>query len=150
DNAIALPINNALSSIAGINIEKTSVLTDADGDTSTSIALSNITHLVIEDDSPVLNSIQDSIVANQVSSTSGDINVDFGTDGKGHIAITSFTDLPGITEHLSNDGTVLTATIDGSGNPLDPNDDTVLYTLTLNSNDTYTFDLVNLRPPVTE
>ncbi|MBV1931954.1 MAG: retention module-containing protein [Porticoccaceae bacterium] len=98
------------------------------------------------DDTPTLTSIDNIEVPNAATSVIGNINgLEFGADGPNTgagtddgLAITNWTDLDGITETLSDDGNTLTATIDSSGE--------VYYTLTLNNDGTYTFDLVTPEP----
>ena len=73
------------------------------------------------------------------------VGLNFGADGPasvGDLRLTSWTNLAGITEVLSTDGKTLTATIDGSGGQ-------VFYTLVLNTNGTYTFNLVTPQPTQT-
>ncbi len=100
--------------------------------------------IAIEDDMPHITNAQNLALQNQVSSATGSLVFGFGGDGpaeSGALKITGWPDLPGITETLSTDGKTLTATIDGSGQP-----PKVFYTLVLNDNGTYTFDLVTPQP----
>lgn len=119
-------------------ITLTATITDKDGDKASAVA--NIANaLNFEDDGPSLTGIDSAVMAMAVGSVTEDIHgLIFGEDGPasgGGLRLTGWSDLPGITETLSPDGKTLTATIDGSGG-------TVFYTLTLNNDNTYTFNLV--------
>lgn len=102
----------------------------------------------VVDDIPILTSIDNLDIENVAGSHVGQINgLSFGADGPaagGGLTLTEWPDLTGITETLSADGKILTATVDGSGTPPQ-----VFYTLTLNSNGTYTFNLVTPQPTQT-
>ncbi|BAO84482.1 hypothetical protein SMCB_2254 [Serpentinimonas maccroryi] len=104
--------------------------------------------ITIEDDMPRITSVDSLTLPNQVGSQTGNIvGLAFGADGPAaaqSIRLSGWTDLPGITETLSLDGRTLTAAIDGSGLP-----PLVFYTLSLNTNGTYTFTLVTPQPTQT-
>jgi T1SS-143 domain-containing protein len=124
------------------------VATDADGD---ALALPGESFTIsVIDDVPAITAIENAILANEVATITGNIDSGLGADEPGTFTITDFTDLDGVSETLSPDGTMLIATIDGTGDPLDPSDDTVFYTLTVNPDSTYTFDLVTPRPAFAE
>jgi len=101
--------------------------------------------VVIEDDMPVITSIDSLEVMNEAAITQGQLfGVSYGADGalaSGGLTLTEWPDLVGITETLSADGKTLVATIDGSGNPPD-----IFYTLTLHDDNTYSFELVTPQP----
>jgi Ca2+-binding RTX toxin-like protein len=103
--------------------------------------------LAVIDDVPRLDSVQSINVENVSGETLGNIiGLDFGADGKfatEALKIIGENELAGITEQVSDDGTVLTATFDESGDP-----DVVFYRVTLNGDGTYTFELVT--PQVTK
>ncbi|MGY3916058.1 type I secretion C-terminal target domain-containing protein, partial [Aeromonas australiensis] len=105
-------------------------------------------NVVIEDDMPVITGIESLEVMNVAGITTGGLfGVSFGADGPlatGGLKLTGWPDLAGITETLSADGKTLVATIDGSGLP-----PKVFYTLTLNEDDTYSFNLVTPQPTQT-
>jgi len=104
--------------------------------------------ITIEDDMPRITSVDNLTLANQVSSQTGNIvGLAFGADGPAAVQalqLSGWTDLAGITETLSADGQTLTATIDGSGTPPQ-----VFYTVGLNNNGTYTFNLITPQPTQT-
>ncbi|WP_421259639.1 type I secretion C-terminal target domain-containing protein [Aeromonas sp. 600774] len=105
-------------------------------------------NVVIEDDMPVITGIESLEVMNVAAITTGGLfGVSFGADGPlatGGLKLTGWPDLVGITETLSADGKTLVATIDDSGLP-----PKVFYTLTLNENNTYSFNLVTPQPTQT-
>jgi uncharacterized protein YegL len=105
-------------------------------------------NVVIEDDMPVITGIESLEVMNVAAITTGGLfGVSFGADGPlatGGLKLTGWPDLAGITETLSADGKTLVATIDDSGQP-----PKVFYTLTLNENNTYSFNLVTPQPTQT-
>jgi VCBS repeat-containing protein len=113
------------------------VLTDIDGETANGTLT-----VQIVDDVPQITSIESLTVENVAASTTGDINgLNYGADGPasvGALKFTSWPDIAGVTETLSTDGKTLTATIDGTGQ--------TFYTVTLNNNGTYTFNLVTPQP----
>ncbi|WP_421282327.1 VWA domain-containing protein [Aeromonas veronii] len=116
-------------------------LSASDGDLSDTKQVS----VVIEDDMPVITGIESLEVMNVADITTGGLfGVSFGADGplgSGGLKLTGWPDLAGITETLSTDGKTLVATIDGSGQP-----PKVFYTLTLNDDNTYSFELVTPQP----
>jgi hypothetical protein len=101
--------------------------------------------ITVNDDVPTITEISNAIVANTTGTVTGNIGVIYGADGPAatdSLKITNYTDLDGIYEELSEDGTVLTAYIG------DDNSGDVFYTLTLNPEDgTYTLTY-NERPVV--
>ncbi|MGN5133492.1 retention module-containing protein [Aeromonas veronii] len=119
-------------------------LSASDGDLSDTKQVS----VVIEDDMPVITGIESLEVMNVADITTGGLfGVSFGADGSlgtGGLKLTGWPDLAGITETLSTDGKTLVATIDGSGQP-----PKVFYTLTLNDDNTYSFELVTPQPTQT-
>ncbi|WP_429220556.1 VWA domain-containing protein [Aeromonas veronii] len=119
-------------------------LSASDGDLSDTKQVS----VVIEDDMPVITGIESLEVMNVADITTGGLfGVSFGADGPlgtGGLKLTGWPDLAGITETLSTDGKTLVATIDGSGQP-----PKVFYTLTLNDDNTYSFELVTPQPTQT-
>ncbi|WP_270689606.1 VWA domain-containing protein, partial [Aeromonas sp. D3] len=119
-------------------------LSVSDGDLSDTKQVS----VVIEDDMPVITGIESLEVMNVATITTGGLfGVSFGADGplaSGGLTLTGWPDLAGITETLSMDGKTLVATIDGSGQPPE-----VFYTLTLNEDNTYSFNLVTPQPTQT-
>ncbi|MGN5086885.1 retention module-containing protein [Aeromonas hydrophila] len=102
-------------------------------------------NVIIEDDIPVITGIESLEVVNVAAITTGGLSgISFGADGPlatGGLKLTGWPDLAGITETLSIDGKTLVATIDGSGQPPE-----VFYTLTLNDDNTYSFELVTPQP----
>ncbi|WP_421241157.1 VWA domain-containing protein [Aeromonas enteropelogenes] len=119
-------------------------LSVSDGDLSDTKQVS----VVIEDDMPVITGIESLEVMNEAAITTGGLfGVSFGADGplaSGGLKLTGWPDLSGITETLSADGKTLVATIDGSGQPPE-----VFYILTLNDDNTYSFNLVTPQPTQT-
>ncbi|EKP0279205.1 VWA domain-containing protein [Aeromonas bestiarum] len=119
-------------------------LSVSDGDLSDTKQVS----VVIEDDMPVITGIESLEVMNVAAITTGGLfGVSFGADGSlasGGLTLTGWPELTGITETLSMDGKTLVATIDGSGQPPE-----VFYTLTLNEDNTYSFNLVTPQPTQT-
>ncbi|MBW3802422.1 retention module-containing protein [Aeromonas hydrophila] len=105
-------------------------------------------NVIIEDDIPVITGIESLEVVNVAAITTGGLSgISFGADGPlatGGLKLTGWPDLAGITETLSIDGKTLVATIDGSGQPPE-----VFYTLTLNDDNTYSFELVTPQPTQT-
>ncbi|WP_155274331.1 retention module-containing protein [Aeromonas hydrophila] len=105
-------------------------------------------NVIIEDDIPVITGIESLEVVNVAAITTGGLSgISFGADGPlatGGLKLTGWPDLAGITETLSIDGKTLVATIDGSGQPPE-----VFYTLTLNNDNTYSFELVTPQPTQT-
>ncbi|WP_421182435.1 type I secretion C-terminal target domain-containing protein [Aeromonas enteropelogenes] len=98
--------------------------------------------VVFKDDGPSLSSIESITVNNQAGPTNGNIfGLDFGADGPQSLAITSWPDIDGVTHTWDPDTQTLIATFDGANGQYD-NTDTVFYTLKLNDDDTYTFNLV--------
>ncbi|MFA7383998.1 MAG: DUF5801 repeats-in-toxin domain-containing protein [Desulfurivibrionaceae bacterium] len=139
-----------LSNANLITLTRTDTITDGDGDTASSSASLNIGQaLSFEDDGPTLTSIESLTVGNVAAATEGDITgLIFGADGPasgGSLTLTGMPTLDGITNTLSADGTLLTATINGANNAYDSTD-AVFYSLQLNNNGTYTFNLVTPQP----
>uniref|UniRef100_UPI003B9F7214 DUF5801 repeats-in-toxin domain-containing protein n=2 Tax=Aeromonas enteropelogenes TaxID=29489 RepID=UPI003B9F7214 len=115
--------------------------TDGDGDVA-SQSVSIGAGVVFKDDGPSLSSIESITVNNQAGPTNGNIfGLDFGADGPQSLAITSWPDIDGVTHTWDPDTQTLIATFDGANGQYD-NTDTVFYTLKLNDDDTYTFNLV--------
>ena len=126
-----------------ITLTAWATIEDGDVDTATDsqeLDISGSFHF--EDDLPSIDSIGSVSVggANGLSATGSIVGLESGADGLAAIqglVISGANNLPGVTESVSDDGKVLTATFDGSGDP-----DVVFYTVTLNDDETYTFDLV--------
>ena len=119
------------------DITITATVTDADGTPA-----SKDFKVTVFDDGPTIGGIDSISVPNAIGTTVGNINgLDFGLDGAAAskaLSLTGWTNLAGITETLSADGKTLTATIDGTTN--------TFYTLTLNDNGTYSFNLITPQP----
>ena len=98
-------------------------MTDGDGDRATGQLTVNV-----NDDTPIISSIQDQVDANTPGSVTGHIDLGYGADGANSssqvtvatdagnrttnsgLVITGWDDLPNIVETLSADGKTLTAT----------------------------------------
>ncbi|KQU98707.1 hypothetical protein ASD12_20145 [Mesorhizobium sp. Root102] len=123
-------------------------VTDATGDSDTTPASIVIS---IVDDIPVLNSIQNAIVANTTGTVTGHIDVQYGADGPdagSALVITSYEDLSGIVEVLSNGGQTLTGFIDTNNDGIHDVDETQeFFKLSLNDTDN-TYTLTYTERPV--
>lgn len=133
-NKLGLP-ENSITLTAWAKIE------DGDVDTATDsqeLDISGSFHF--EDDLPSIESV-DSVSVGGTSvpyATGSIVGLEPGADGLAAtqgLVISGANNLPGVTESV--DGNVLTATFDGSGDPA-----VVFYTVTLNDDETYTFNLV--------
>ncbi|MER9689846.1 type I secretion C-terminal target domain-containing protein, partial [Mesorhizobium sp. M0139] len=128
--------------LTGINV----VATDTDGDQASATVQVNVT-----DDVPTLNSIQNAIVANTTGTVTGHIDVQYGADGPNAgsaLVITSYNDLAGIVEVLSNGGQTLTGFIDTNNDGIhDAGETQEFFKLSLNDTDN-TYTLTHTERPV--
>ncbi|MGB3897912.1 MAG: type I secretion C-terminal target domain-containing protein, partial [Mesorhizobium sp.] len=127
---------NGNVTVSGIQV----VATDSSGDT----AIANV-NLNVLDDAPALGtlSVTDGAIANIVGSVLGHVNVDFGADGFGSYELVGRTPIDGVTQTvtaLSGGGSLLTATINGTGK--------TFFTIELHPDGTYKFNLVTPQPTV--
>ncbi|MER9499537.1 type I secretion C-terminal target domain-containing protein, partial [Mesorhizobium sp. M0587] len=131
-----------ISSIGNVGV----VATDTDGDATTGIVNINV-----QDDVPVLNSIQNAIAANTTGTVTGHIDVQYGADGPdagSALVITGYDNLPGIVEVLSTDGQTLTAFIDTNNDGIhDAGETQEFFKLSLNDTDN-TYTLTYTERPV--
>lgn len=133
---------NETVSLFGNSLGVTVTVTDGDGDKATSNTVDISNKIVFHDDGPSLTSIESIVISNQAGETDGNITgLNFGADGPKSFAITSWPDIDGVTHIWDPDTQTLTATFNGVNGQYDSND-TVFYTLKLNGNGTYTFNLV--------
>jgi len=133
---------NETVSLLGNSLGVTVTITDGDGDKATSNIVDISNKIVFHDDGPSLTSIESIVISNQAGETNGNIaGLNFGADGPKSFAITSWPDIDGVTHIWDPDTQTLTATFNGVNGQYD-NNDTVFYTLKLNGNGTYTFNLV--------
>ncbi|MCK7474076.1 MAG: hypothetical protein MZV49_12370 [Rhodopseudomonas palustris] len=114
-------------------------VTDADGSVGTTSF-----QVTVDDDTPTMGTITNgSIATNETNSISGTISTNFGADGAQAVPY-KFTGTQsvgnGLTEALSSDGTLLTVS---SGS-------TAVYTVQLNANGTYDFNMLNALPRTTQ
>ncbi|WP_442237249.1 VWA domain-containing protein [Rhodopseudomonas pseudopalustris] len=115
------------------------VATDLSGD-----QVAGTVGVAVTDDTPTMGTITNgSIATNEASSISGVIPVSFGADGAQAVPY-KFTGTQsvgnGLTKALSSDGTLLTVS---SGS-------TTVYTVQLNANGTYDFNMLNALPRTTQ
>jgi len=110
-------------------------VTDGDGDTA-----AGSVSITIDDDTPVTNLIQDGIIGNFAGTLHGIADVDFGADGGSfHLTGTEPSSAISYATVDNPDGSsVLTATIVSTGD--------TYFTLTLNTDGTYDFELVTPSP----
>ena len=135
-NKLGLPENS-------ITLTAMATIQDGDGDIATDsqeLDISGSFHF--EDDLPSIGSVESVSVGgiNGPSATGSIVGLEPGADGLAAtqgLVISGENNLPGVTESVSPEGNVLTATFDGSGDPA-----VVFYTVTLNDDETYTFNLV--------
>ncbi|WP_274454362.1 DUF5801 repeats-in-toxin domain-containing protein [Aeromonas bestiarum] len=133
---------NETVSLLGNSLGATVTITDGDGDKATSNTVDISNKIVFHDDGPSLTSIESIVISNQAGETNGNIaGLNFGADGPKSFAITSWPDIDGVTHIWNPDTQTLTATFNGANGQYDSND-TVFYTLKLNGDGTYTFNLV--------
>ena len=102
----------------------------------------------IEDDSPTFTYIDNGIIANDPGHLYGTHDISFGADGAGTINITP-TPVQGInfdTPVHNPDGSVSLSASTGSGTQGDPYID--FFDLTIKSDGTYDFNLINDRPVI--
>jgi VCBS repeat-containing protein len=114
---------------------------DRDGDFST--ATSNVALTVrVEDDGPTITSVSDVLMANVAGQATGQVVFDAGTDAPHTFTLTALTSIPGVsyaTVAQPDGGSLITATVGSS----------TFFTLDLNADGSYTFDLVTPRPTTT-
>ncbi|WP_236662293.1 retention module-containing protein [Aeromonas jandaei] len=133
--------DDSVSLAAAAAIKVVQSVTDRDGDSTTATSESGL-NITFKDDGPSLASIESITVNNQAGATNGNIfGLDFGADGSRSFAITSWPDIDGVTHTWDPNTQTLIASFDGANSQYD-NSDTVFYTLKLNGNGTYTFNLV--------
>ncbi len=122
----------------------TATAEDGDGDTASATSSVGL-DIAFEDDGPQFTSIQNAIVANQPGSITGNMTVDFGSDGFGSFMITDVTDIAGVGLTYNADNTMVTAYFDTNNNGVQDGGELTFYTLTVNDDGTYDFELVNAR-----
>ena len=136
----------SLNTITG-SVQMQVTYTDGDGDTATSTAYIG-GQISFQDDGPTFTSTDHGVIANTASTeVIGDMVASFGADGPGGFGFIGTNAPPsGLTSGgapvlYSITGNTLTAWADLDSNGIDTGD-TQVFTLTLNSNGTYTFDLL--------
>ncbi|WP_429124769.1 DUF5801 repeats-in-toxin domain-containing protein [Aeromonas allosaccharophila] len=141
DSSFADDLESLASGLVSLTASQT--ITDADGDTDSASSSLDLGGLVsFSDEGPSLSSIDSITVSNQAGETNGNIlGLDFGADGQQSLSITSWPNIDGVTHVWDPSTQTLTATFDGDDGQYN-SDDTVFYTLKLNGNGTYTFNLV--------
>jgi VCBS repeat-containing protein len=114
---------------------------DRDGDFATATSTVGIT-VNIEDDGPTITTVSDVLMANVAGQATGQVVFDAGTDAPHTFTLTALTSIPGVsyaTVAQPDGGSLITATVGSS----------TFFTLDLNADGSYTFDLVTPRPTTT-
>jgi Ca2+-binding RTX toxin-like protein len=114
---------------------------DLDGDFATATSTVGIT-VNIEDDGPTITTVSDVLMANVAGQATGQVVFDAGTDAPHTFTLTALTSIPGVsyaTVAQPDGGSLITATVGSS----------TFFTLDLNADGSYTFDLVTPRPTTT-
>ena len=135
DNETHAPVQGTNSLFEDLTVS----LTDRDDDNTTGMLSVNIV-----DDVPSFTQIMQGIVANQAGILSGTHNIAFGADGEGSINLSALTQVTGLNystaTHNLDGSTTITA---GTGTS-----DTGFFSLTIKSDGTYDFTLIDPRPSV--
>ncbi|WP_371230046.1 retention module-containing protein [Pseudomonas sp. QE6] len=125
-----------------VQLHGTASITDFDGDTSTSSTNLDLGGKVaFADDGPVVSQpLTQNVFDAKGFHLEGILDVNFGADGRGGFDLSGNTAPSGlhyVVTSLAGGGSLLTA-LDGDNQPF--------FTLQINSNGTYSFDVVNSRP----
>jgi VCBS repeat-containing protein len=100
--------------------------------------------VTITDSTPTFSSIDDAIIGHEASTITGTHNLAFGADGEGQINL-SMSAMSGVTTntiHNANGSTTMTGGVGGSS--------TGFFSLTVNPDGTYAFNLITPNPAVQE
>ncbi|MGI9352901.1 MAG: DUF5801 repeats-in-toxin domain-containing protein, partial [Rhizobiaceae bacterium] len=116
----------------------TSSVTDGDGDSATATSLTGF-NLTFEDDGPELGVFTSGVISNEIGFVNGFFDVDFGTDGVGSITLGG-TPPDGLTYTTSDtfdlNGDLISTTLTADNGTTD------IFSLTVNVDGTYVFNLI--------